>query len=86
MDTISQTKLADRLTALADEMLEVGTLLDYYGGFADSSDNGRKLAYAAQFVKYWADEIKPKIEPITEQSIRTGTLTKQWRVTRHKIK
>lgn len=75
--------LATRLDKLAEDMLEVGTMMDYYGGFADSSDNGRKLAYASGLVKSWADEMTQKQPVKTEHKIKTGTITQQGGVTRH---
>ncbi|WP_367154693.1 hypothetical protein [Methylomonas sp. HYX-M1] len=66
MNSIQQTKLqlVHKLHLLQDDMLEIATTMDYYGGFNPLyGQHGRELAGAAAMVGEWADEIELEIEP-----------------------
>lgn len=51
-------EIAQRLRYLADDMTEVATLMDYYGGFAEWARHGVELAGAAHIARGWANAIE----------------------------
>ena len=56
--TTTHAEIAERLQALACEMHELGTAMDYVGGFGPMSKRGRSLINAAWNYFEWAQEIE----------------------------
>lgn len=54
----SKTSIPERLRALADDMVELGAEMEYYGGIADWSVHGLELIGAARMAREWADSIE----------------------------
>jgi hypothetical protein len=57
-DPITPQDIAYRLEELADDMTEIASLMDYYGGFSEMGRHGRELAGAAMIARQWAGEIE----------------------------
>lgn len=57
---VGRLEIAQRLRNLADDMTEVATLMDYYGGLAEWAVHGTELAGAAHVARQWADCIEDK--------------------------
>jgi len=55
---MTKPELANRLHWLADEMIEIAVLMDYYGGMAEWAKHGKELTNAAFIARQWADEIR----------------------------
>lgn len=56
---MTHLEIAARLELLALEMLEVGTAMDYFGGFrGDMAARGRELCGASRIAKDWAAAIR----------------------------
>ena len=56
--SISPLSIADRLEALSEQMLNIATEMDYFGGFSLIGQNGKHLAGAAVVAQSWADGIR----------------------------
>ena len=51
---MTRTEIITRLKLLHDEMLEVGTAMDYFGGFeSDVAKHGRELVGASFVIESW---------------------------------
>lgn len=59
---MTRSDLLTRLRALAEEMTDIGTAMDYYGGTAEWSKHGLELCGAASLVREWVGEIEPNGE------------------------
>ncbi|WAR44203.1 hypothetical protein [Methylomonas rapida] len=56
---MTKQQIAHKLRLLQDDMLEIATAMDFYGGFNPLySQHGRELSGAAGLVAEWADEIE----------------------------
>lgn len=56
---MTRSDLLARLRALAEEMTDIGTAMDYYGGFdGRMSQHGMELCGAASLVREWVGEIE----------------------------
>lgn len=53
----TRTELADELRSLADDLLLMGSLMDYYGGLSDLSRRGHELLRVGYMVAGWAAEL-----------------------------
>lgn len=53
-----KAEIVKRLRELSDEMIEIGTAMDYYGGLAEYAKHGAELVGAAQIAKSWIPEIE----------------------------
>lgn len=52
---MSKQELIARMRGIAEQMEELGTNLDYYGGMHEISEHGRELVGAAGILIGWAD-------------------------------
>lgn len=59
---MTRSDLLHRLRALAEEMTDLGTAMDYYGGTAEWSQHGMELCGAASLVREWVGEIEGNVE------------------------
>jgi len=51
--------IVNRLRELSEQMIQLGTEMDYYGGFnAEIAEKGKELAGAGMIANGWADEIE----------------------------
>ena len=50
-----------RLRWLSMEMLDVGELLDFYGGFGEIGEHGREMIGASKIAAGWADGIEKEL-------------------------
>lgn len=57
----SMEEIADRLDRLANEMLEVSVLMNYYGGLSNIASHGIELAGAAHIARGWAKGIREDV-------------------------
>jgi len=56
---MTHSEIAERLRALAEEMADLGTAMDYFGGFnGRMSQHGMELCGAASIVREWVGEIE----------------------------
>jgi len=55
---VGRLEIAQRLRRLADDMTEVATLMNYYGGLNGWPQHGWELAGAAHIARGWADTIE----------------------------
>lgn len=53
-----KTEIVKRLRELSEEMIEIGTAMDYYGGLAEHAKHGAELIGAAQIARSWIPEIE----------------------------
>ena len=61
-------EMSQRLRHLSAEMIDLGTSMDYFGGFdSEIVRRGREMVGAGQIAKLWADEI--------DSIVRGGELT-----------
>lgn len=54
--------LADKITALVQQMQEVATEIDYYGGMAEWAQHGAELMNASFTAETWAEGIRAEAE------------------------
>lgn len=55
---MTRQELIRRLVALQEEMLEVGTAMDYYGGFDSAiAQHGREMVGASGIVSSWLEGV-----------------------------
>ena len=60
---MTKTEIAQRLRALSAEMIEIGTAMDYYGGFdGHMAARGGELVGAGHIANEWADNIEAEAE------------------------
>ena len=51
--------IVNRLRELSEQMIQLGTEMDYFGGFnAEIAEKGKELAGAGMIAKTWADDIE----------------------------
>lgn len=51
--------IVNRLRELSEQMIQLGTEMDYFGGFnAEIAEKGKELAGAGMIAKGWADDIE----------------------------
>lgn len=55
---MTKNEIAKRLRLLADEMDEIASSMDYYGGLAEWSQHGREISGAGAIARQWAEEIE----------------------------
>ena len=60
--SISPLSIAERLDALSEQMLNIATEMDYFGGFGEMATLGKDLAGAARYAKTWAAGIREDFE------------------------
>lgn len=60
-DPPTKSSIAYRLECLSCDMVNIGVAMDYYGGFAHWSTNGRALADNAMVVRNWASGIRAEV-------------------------
>jgi len=59
--------IVNRLRELSEQMIQLGTEMDYFGGFnAEIAEKGKELAGAGMIAKGWADDI----EKIGKESVK----------------
>lgn len=63
---VGRLEIAQRLRSLADDMTEVATLMNYYGGLAEWARHGVELACASHIARGWADAIEAAQQEQTE--------------------
>lgn len=51
-------EIAMQLRELAEEMLDLGAAMDYYGGMGEIGIHGRELIGAAKVAASWADAVE----------------------------
>ena len=51
-------EMSHRLRELAEDMIEVGVLMEYYGGISELGIHGRELVGAGKIAATWADAIE----------------------------
>lgn len=54
---MTREEIAERLLKLSYDLAEIGTAMDYYGGFASWAAHGSELAGASLICKQWGQEI-----------------------------
>lgn len=55
-------QIAKKLKKLSETMIELGTAMDYYGGFdGQMVQHGRELVGAGLIAKSWAEDIEAEI-------------------------
>jgi hypothetical protein len=60
---MTKQEIADKLKALAKEMLDVGTAMDYYGGMGTNmAMRGAELVSASLITSDWAENIEAEIK------------------------
>jgi hypothetical protein len=52
---MTKPELIERMKALSSEMLEVGILMDHYGGLTEMGKHGHELMSASSIVFGWAE-------------------------------
>lgn len=59
---MSKQEIANELKVLAEKMKEIGTLMDYFGGFdSEMAEHGAELVGAGCIAEQWAKEIEQEI-------------------------
>ncbi len=53
-----KAEIVKRLRELSEEMIEIGTAMDYYGGLAEHAKHGAELVGAAHIARSWIPEIE----------------------------
>ena len=51
-------EIATMLRTLSKQILEVGSAMEYAGGFGHMGQRGRELLWSARIVRTWAQEIE----------------------------
>jgi hypothetical protein len=60
---MTKQEIADKLKALAEEMMDVGTAMDYYGGMGTNmAKRGAELVNAGLIASDWAENIEAEIK------------------------
>lgn len=52
--TQSLLELSQEIKALSELMLEIGSKMDYYGGFSEIGEHGREMVNASRTAEGWA--------------------------------
>ena len=53
--------IVNRLRELSEQMIQLGTEMDYFGGFnAEIAEKGKELVGVGIIAKTWADDIEGK--------------------------
>lgn len=59
---MTPVEIVARLRAIADEMIMLGTAMDYFGGFDGRMvKHGRELVGAGHIAHEWAEEIEQEV-------------------------
>ena len=60
---MTKQEIVDKLKALAEEMVDVGTAMDYYGGMGTNmAKRGAELVSAGLITRDWAENIEAEIK------------------------
>lgn len=59
---ITKHELADKITALVQQMQEVATEIDYYGGLTELAQHGAELMGASFIAETWAEGIRAEAQ------------------------
>ena len=59
---MTNQQIADKLKALSEQMVELGTAMDYYGGLhPHMAKRGAELVSAGLIAESWAEEIEHEL-------------------------
>jgi hypothetical protein len=59
---MTNKEIIARLRALSEEMIIVGTAIDYYYGFNPMAAHGKEMVGAGIIAAEWADEMERELE------------------------